>query len=127
MKNFLIEKLVLELIPVLDNFQSANAHVPEASKNDPWAVGVQYIEKQLADVLTANGMQVIEVKEGDVFDPRLHEAVSQIAEVRSTEHEVREENADETQENQEQTVAKVLQRGYRLGEKIVRPAKVVVA
>ncbi|MEI8103408.1 MAG: nucleotide exchange factor GrpE [Candidatus Moraniibacteriota bacterium] len=115
MKNFLIEQLVLDIIPVLDNFRSANAHIPEAAKSEPWVVGVQYIEKQLEDVLTSNGMQIIDVKEGDVFDPNIHEAVSQV------------EVNEEKQEGGMQAVAKVLQKGYKLGEKIVRPAKVIVA
>ena len=112
---YLIEKLVMEIIPVLDNFRMSNQHVPETSKSDPWVVGIQYIEKQLEDVLTANGMQVIDVQEGDMFDPRLHEAVSQA------------DTEKEKEDSKEGKIQKVLQKGYRLGEKIVRPAKVVVS
>jgi molecular chaperone GrpE len=110
----LIEKLVMELIPVLDNFRSATQHVPEASKDDPWVVGIQYIEKQLEDVLSANGMQPLEVKEGDAFDPRLHEAVGQAGE------------GEEGEGSGADTIVKVLQKGYRLGDRVVRPAKVIV-
>lgn len=113
---YLIEKLVLDLIPVLDNFRMATHHVPEASKSDPWVTGIQYIEKQLEDVLTANGMQVVEANIGDVFDPRIHEAISQ------------ENNGDEEKkaENAETKIVKVLQKGYKLGERIIRPVKVTV-
>jgi molecular chaperone GrpE len=111
---YLIEKLVMDLIPVLDNFRSATQHVPESSKTDPWVVGIQYIEKQLEDVLAANGMQTLEVKEGDVFDPRLHEAIGQ------------DENETEGPEKGT-TITKVLQKGYKVGDRVVRPAKVVVS
>lgn len=123
LKSFLIEQLVLDIIPVLDNFRSANGHIPEASKNEPWVIGVQYIEKQLEDVLAANGMQLINVKEGDAFDPNIHEAISQVAES-SDENENSGEKSDQIQT---QTVARVLQNGYQLGEKVIRPAKVIVA
>jgi molecular chaperone GrpE len=112
---YLIEKLVMDLIPVLDNFRSATQHVPEVSKSDPWVVGIQYIEKQLEDVLSANGMQAIDVKEGDAFDPRLHEAISQA------------DQAETEGGEKGNTIVKVLQKGYRLGERVIRPAKVVVS
>ena len=43
---YLIEKLVLDIVPVLDNFRSATMHVPPEQKDSPWVVGIQYIEKQ---------------------------------------------------------------------------------
>lgn len=107
---YLIEKLVLDIIPVLDNFRAATMHVPPEQKESPWVVGIQYIEKQLEDVVKQNGVEVIEAKVGDEFDPTIHEAVS---------HESEEET-------EKQVIAKVLQNGFRLGGKIVRPAKVSV-
>lgn len=109
---YLIEKLVLDIIPVLDNFRSATQHVPETEKASPWVVGIQYIEKQLESVLTDNGMQTIEVKEGEEFDPKLHESIS----------------IEESEDNDgpKHIVAKVLQKGYKLGERVIRPAKVTI-
>lgn len=104
---YLIEKLILEIVPVLDNFRAATMHVPEEQKNSPWVTGIQYIEKQLEDVVKQNGVEVIEVKEGDTFDPSIHEAVS---------HE-----GEETGK-----ITKVLQNGFRIGSKVIRPAKVSV-
>lgn len=109
---YLIEKLVLDIIPVLDNFRAATMHVPEEQKQSPWVVGIQYIEKQLEDVVKSNGVEVIEAKEGDAFDPTIHEAVS---------HE------NEAKEDEKQMIAKVLQNGFRLGGKVIRPAKVTVS
>jgi molecular chaperone GrpE len=124
LSGYLIERLVMEITPVLDNFQMATGHVPEDAVNSPWVVGIQYIEKQLEKVLADNGMQIIEVKEGDIFDPNIHEAISE---------EKKAENADDDNTGKEiessarqQFVVKIMQKGYKIGEKVIRPAKVVV-
>lgn len=121
LRGMLIEKLVLDIVPVLDNFRSATQHVPPEQSSSPWVVGIQYIEKQLETVLTDNGMQTVEVKEGDVFDPSIHEALD-------TEKKTEEESKnEETKKDDEQhTIAKVIQKGYKFGERIIRPAKVIV-
>ncbi len=107
---YLIEKLLFDIIPVLDNFRMATGHVPEDAKDSPWVTGIQYIEKQLEDALKAHGVEVVEVKEGDAFDPTKMEAVS----------------SDEEAGEGKQIVGKVLQNGYRIGERVVRAAKVNV-
>lgn len=109
---YLIEKLVLDIIPVLDNFRAATMHVPPEQKESPWVVGIQYIEKQLETVLTENGVTTIEAEPGTLFDPSLHEAVGT------------EEGSEENGEQHK--IAKVLQKGYKVGNKIVRPARVSV-
>ena len=119
---YLIEKLILDIVPVLDNFRSATMHVPPEQKDSPWVVGIQYIEKQLEDVVKSNGVEVIETKEGDTFDPTIHEAVSSEAK----NHESRIENQDEAKE-ETHTIVKVLQKGFRLGGKVIRPAKETVS
>ncbi|MFZ2299881.1 MAG: nucleotide exchange factor GrpE [Candidatus Moraniibacteriota bacterium] len=111
---YLIEKLVLDIIPVLDNFRSATLHVPAEQKDSPWVVGIQYIEKQLESVLTDNGMRTIEVTEGEAFDPKIHEAVDS------------QQSTDNSQQ-EKQVVAKVIQKGYRFGDRVIRPAKVTVS
>ncbi len=108
LKDYLIQGLVLDLIPVLDNFNAATAHVPEEEKNSPWVVGIQYIEKQLADVLAERGVQALVPTIGETFDPSKHEAL---------------ESEEGTPEN---TIAKVLQKGYQLGDRVIRPAKVAI-
>lgn len=117
---YLIEKLVLEIIPVLDNFRMATEHVPVEAQGTPWVTGIQYIENQLEKVLADNGMQVVEVKEGDAFDPSIHEAIS---EAQSTESG---DSGEGEVSKERQIVVKVLQKGYRIGGKVIRPAKVVV-
>lgn len=110
LRGILIEKLVLDIVPVLDNFRQATAHVPEAEKESPWVLGIQYIEKQLETVLTDNGLSTIEVREGDTFDPNIHEAISDEGNGSGEKH----------------LVAKVIQKGYKFGERVIRPAKVSV-
>ncbi len=109
LRGMLIEKLVLDIIPVMDNFRAATEHVPEEQKSSPWVVGIQYIEKQLEKVLSENGVTTIEVKPGDTFDPTIHEAVS-----------------SEESEGEQHVVVKIIQNGYKIGERVVRPAKVTV-
>lgn len=120
---YLIEKLVLDIIPVLDNFRSATLHVPAEQKESPWVVGIQYIEKQLESVLTDNGMETIEVAEGEEFDPKIHEAISHEKDSEPSSAKATEGQADEAKGH---TIAKVVQKGYKFGDRVIRPAKVTV-
>ena len=102
--------LALELLPVLDNLQRALEAARKEAKADPLVEGVGLVEKQLFNVLRR--FQVVPLQaEGRPFDPSFHEAVSQ---------ELRQDVAPGT-------VVRVLERGYQLGERVLRPAKVVVA
>ncbi len=133
LKGMLIENLVLDIVPVLDNFRQATEHVPAEQRESPWVVGIQYIEKQLEAVLTDNGMQVIEVKEGDAFDTTIHEAVDSQQSTNSSqqktenEEQLTDNQEKETGESQPHVVVKVLQKGFKLGDKVIRPAKVIVS
>lgn len=122
---YLIEKLILDIVPVLDNFRSATMHVPPEQKDSPWVVGIQYIEKQLEDVIKSNGVEVIETKEGDTFDPTIHEAVN--SQQSTSNNEQSTENKEQGAEEKPHSVVKVLQKGFRLGGKVIRPAKVTVS
>jgi len=117
LKGYLIEGLVLDIIPVLDNFQVATNHVPDTEKSSPWVVGIQYIEKQLETVLTENGMSLIEPTPGETFDPSKHEAI---------EKEGEQKEFAEGEEIKE-VISKVYQKGYQLGGRVIRPAKVAIA
>ncbi len=116
LKGYLIEGLVLDLIPVLDNFHAATMHVPDDQKSSPWVVGIQYIEKQLETVLTENDMSLIEPAPGETFDPTKHEALEKEGEEREL------KDGEEIKE----VVSKVHQKGYLLGNRVIRPAKVTI-
>lgn len=126
LKGLLIEKLVLDIVPVLDNFRSATQHVPPEQAESPWVKGIQYIEKQLETVLVENGIQTIDAKEGDVFDPTIHEAVGQTA--HTEHHAAKQESREVVVEKEEMMniVSKVVQKGYKFGERVIRPARVIV-
>jgi molecular chaperone GrpE len=96
-----------DLLPVLDNFDRALDH---AEQGDEFHRGVSLIYKQLFDVLKKHGVRVID--EANVkFDPNIHEAV-----VRAEDPSV-----------PEQTVVEILQKGYFLHDRLLRPAMVKVA
>ena len=104
-------EVVLELLPVIDNFERALASL-EHSSNDAESLrqGIELIHRQLNDALAKFGLEPVETV-GHAFDPHLHEAVS----------------AEPSEEHEENTVIAEFQRGYKLGEKLLRPAKVKVA
>lgn len=111
--NYSLESLLLQILPVIDNFHASTEHIPEEQKNNPWVTGIMHIQKQLEAVLTTNGVAEIEVKIGDEFDPKIHDAVH------------REETTEDKKESGNKIV-KIVLRGYKMGEKIIRPARVVV-
>jgi molecular chaperone GrpE len=103
---FALSELCRELLAVLDNFERALAHAPEEGE---FVEGVRLIYRQLLEALRKFG--VSEVKAEGMFDPKLHEAVAR---------EVRGDVAP-------QTILSVLQRGYYLNDRLLRPAMVKVA
>lgn len=114
MGQYLVERFVLDLVPVLDNFHAAAEHVPAEAKDSPWVTGLGYIGKQFEDVLSQNGVTLIEPMEGDAFDPSKHEAIS---------HEGASGDAGD---GAGQVIAKVLRKGYAMGDKVISAAKVSV-
>ena len=121
LRGFLIERFLTDLLPVMDNFRMATGHVPADQKDNAWVTGIGYIEQQLEKVLEENGVTTLAVSVGDVFDPSIHEAV---------EHAAKSEVGDDqvsAEVTAPEKVVKVLQNGYKIGERVVRPAKVAVA
>lgn len=104
---YAIGAVLKDLLPVLDNFDRALEH---AAEGDEFHTGVLMIYKQLFDVLQKHGLKTIE-ETGVHFDPNIHEAV------------VREEDPSVPSH----TVVAVMQKGYFLYERLLRPALVKVA
>ena len=103
---------VLEkILPVLDDLELAYQHRPEEGEAAAWAAGIELIIRKFNSLLENDGLTKIEVKAGDKLDPNIHLAVSS-------------EDSDEYGSDE---IIEVLQNGYRMGEKIVRPAMVRVA
>jgi molecular chaperone GrpE len=101
--------LIGKLLAVLDDFDRALDHVPPDT-DDSWVNGVRLVERKLRNVLESEGVTPIEAV-GRPFDPNVHEAV------------VHEETADYPDNH----VIDELQRGYRLHDRVLRPALVKVA
>ena len=102
--------LMSRLLPIFDDFERAFQTLPRSLLSFTWIDGVALIYRRLQAILEAEGLTLIET-EGENFDPLLHEAVTY------------EENA----EHQEGQVIGEVQKGYKLGDRVLRPALVRVA
>jgi molecular chaperone GrpE len=109
---FANQTLLQKLIPVLDNFDSAlaAAQTTQADGAPAFQTGVNMIWQQLKSALAEAGLEEIDAT-GKPFDPNLHEAISQ----------------RETAEAPEGQVLQQLRKGYKLRDRLLRPASVVVA
>ena len=105
-------KLAKDLLPAVDNLERALAHAPEQSSEaeQAFVAGIEHVHTDLIAALQRAGIERYS-PEGEPFDPTLHEAVAQ-------------QPFDGYEPG---TVVEVFQRGYRIGESVVRPARVVVA
>ena len=104
------EVLLLKLLPVVDDFDRAFRTIPQELANVPWVNGINMIFRKLQAILESENVTPIEAT-GQPFNPLLHEAVMQ----------------EETVEHPDEHVIEEIQRGYRLGERVLRPAMVKVA
>ena len=106
------ERLLQNLLPVLDSLEKAIEASEAAGQNegDPQLEGIKLCSKLFVDVLTREGIEALD-PEGEPFDPNLHEALSMI----------------ESPDLEPNSVMTVIQKGYRLNERLVRPAKVMVS
>ena len=104
------ETLLLKLLPVVDDFERAFQTLPEETADRPWVNGITMILRKLQVILESEGVVSIEAV-GQPFDPQRHEAVIQ----------------EETGDHPDGYVMAEVRRGYRLGERVLRPALVKVA
>ncbi len=103
------ERMVGELLPALDSFDMAFANKEAWEKVDSnWRVGVEYIYSQLMKGLEDSGIEKID-KVGVPFDPNLHHSMEAV------------ETEDKSKDH---TIEKIIQIGYKVGDRIIRPAKV---
>jgi molecular chaperone GrpE len=101
--------VLLELLPVIDNFERAR-QAPAGGDAEAFTRGIELIHKQMLDLLRKRGVTPIDALGAD-FDPTVHQAVIH-------------EPSDEHREGE---VMQELQRGYKLGDRLLRPAMVKVA
>lgn len=106
-------ELLRDVVPVLDDLEralQAEGIDPEGDSADGLTHGVLLVFRSLRDTLTRNGIEAVDPK-GEKFDPTVHEALSTLA----------------VEGVEAGTVVEVMQKGYRLGDQLVRPARVVVS
>ena len=104
------ERLMKELLPILDNFERSLTHAKETRSLDGILEGVDLIRKELLNTLTKFGLSEISAK-GEKFDPSKHEATAQVP----------------TADHPEGTVMDEFQKGYFVHDRLLRPAMVIVA
>ncbi|MFH1749367.1 MAG: nucleotide exchange factor GrpE, partial [bacterium] len=101
---------LLEIVPVLDNFERSLKHIPKELESSDWVVGITYIHKQLTDILSCSGLKKIDTK-NTKFNAVLHEAISYEASKKHSKDQIIDE----------------VESGYKFGDQIIKPAKVRVA
>ncbi len=105
-----LEGIVKELLPVIDNMERALAAFKADNLDNKYIDGVDMISKQLLNTLQKNGLKEIEAQDKD-FDPNVHHAVMQT----------------EGEDDEENKIKEVFQKGYTLGSKVIRPSLVKVS
>jgi molecular chaperone GrpE len=101
------QDLIRDLIGVLDNFDLG---LRALEKNGPVEKGVYLIRTQIEDILKKKGLSKIDIKEGDHFDPSIAEALTEVP-----------------SDKPPGSIVEVIENGYRLHEKVLRPARVIVS
>ena len=103
------EDMIMQLLPLADYFQHAFEQIPENEKQSSWLTGIKHIQNYFHKILQENGVNEIKAL-GEEFNPEVHEVVK-----------------EEESEKKEGIIIKVNQAGYKMGDKIIRPAKVIVS
>lgn len=104
------EDLMTVLLPILDDFDRGLAEIKK-TKDKELLKGMELIKNKLENSLNQKGLSLIEIKQGDVFDVELHEAITQIP---------------APSEDLKGKIIDVVEQGYKLGDKVIRYPKVVI-
>lgn len=101
--------LILQILPIYENFKTACDHIPQEDQKKDWVVGIGHIKKQFEDFLKSLGLEPIKTV-GEKFDHNLHEAVG----------------SEKCEGKEDDIIIKEVKGGFRLYENVLEPAKVVV-
>ena len=104
------EEVMTSLLPILDDFDRASVEIEKDQENETLK-GILLIKNKLFDSLKSKGLSVIEVKKGDEFNADDHEAVTQIP---------------APNKQLQGKIIDIIEKGYKLGEKVIRYPKVVI-
>jgi molecular chaperone GrpE len=103
------ESLILDLLMPLDSFDMATSTTTWDAMEPEWTQGMELVRNQILDVLRKHGVERFG-KVGEQYDPHVHDAVQEVEDV----------------PGEPGSIAKILRYGYKMGERIVRPAQVVI-
>jgi molecular chaperone GrpE len=103
--------IIKTYLAVADDLERALKNKPEGKQVTGWVNGIELIYQKLLTQMKNQGVELMDVKPGDVFDPNIHEAITQ----------------EEHPEFSEGQIIDVVQPGYRISDRIIRPAMVRVA
>ncbi len=109
MVEFIKADLLLKMLQVYDNLELAKEHTPDDLKDNDWVKGTMQVESQFKNMLVNEGLEEIKVQ-GEKFDPNLHEVVEK----------------EDQESSKDGAISKVIQKGYKLNGKVIRPAKVKI-
>ncbi len=104
------QEVVTAMLPVLDDFDRALNEINKA-KDKNLLKGVELIHNKLKETLKSKGLEAMDIKQGEAFDPDLHEAITQVP---------------APSDKLKGKIVDVLERGYKLGDRIIRFPKVVI-
>ena len=105
------EDLIRKVLALADDFDRAIEARPDSIATDPWFEGVSAIDRKLRTLLESEGVTAIDSAPGTSFDPREHEAIANVPGTGRAEGEI----------------VELIRRGYRLRDRVLRPALVAVA
>lgn len=111
LRQMAVSSLLVQILPILDDLERALEAVPGDHGDQPWVEGVELIQRKLQTTLGNNDVVAVEVEPGQSFDPFVHEAVSY----------------EDNEDHKEGEIIDVVQKGYKIGERTLRPAMVRVA
>ena len=104
------QEVITSLLPVLDDFERALKELSKSEDKEMFK-GIELINGKLRDTLKSKGMEEVGVKQGDVFDAEIHDAITQIP---------------APTKKLKGKILDVVERGYKMGDRIIRHPKVVV-
>jgi molecular chaperone GrpE len=105
------QEVMTSLLPVVDDFERALSHIEDDKEAEELRKGVLLIYQKLYKTLEQKGLSKIETNQGDVFDAEIHEAITQIP---------------ASSEDLKGKIIDCVEKGYKLGDKIIRYPKVVI-
>jgi molecular chaperone GrpE len=105
-----VGRVAKRYLPIVDDLERALIKRPTQGEGAVWSEGIELIYRKLMNILEAEGVAIIEAQ-NQMFDPNLHEAVVQT----------------ESDEHESGQIIEVLQTGYKMGDRVLRPAMVRIA